>query len=147
MKAIDLAKYIVSKCYNEHKPVSNLKLQKMLYFLYGWYYAKFNKNLFEDNFVAWKLGPVVQEVYFEYSKYIANPICENYNIQLDLNKQEIGFIDESIESLKDKSARDLVNKSHETIPWKTTFDNGAGKGNIISKRKIQSYFSEVINKQ
>ncbi len=140
MKALDLAKYIVSKCYNERKPVSNLKLQKMLYFLYGWYYAEFHKSLFNDNFVAWKLGPVIQDVYFEYSKYIANPICESHDVQLDLNNQEIIFINEKIEELKFKSARDLVNESHDTIPWKNTFDSGAGKGNVIPARKIQQYF-------
>lgn len=145
MNALTLAKYIVSKCYDERKPVSNLKLQKMLYFLYGWYYAEFKKILFNDNFVAWKLGPIVQDVYFEYSKYIANPICENHNVKLDLNDEEMVFIDEKIEKLKLKSARDLVNESHVTEPWKNTFDSGAGKGDIIPSKTIQKYFSRVKN--
>lgn len=145
MDALNISKYIISKCYEERHPVSNLKLQKMLYFLYGCYYSKFKKALFNDSFVAWKLGPVVLDVYFEYSKYISNPICEKHNIELNLTNQEINYINKKIEELNSKTPRELVNESHNTSPWESTFDSGAGRGNIIPARKIQRYFSEVAN--
>ena len=38
--AVDIAKYIVSYCSGKHRPVSNLKLQKMLYYTWIDYYKK-----------------------------------------------------------------------------------------------------------
>lgn len=39
--------------------ISNLKLQKLLYYAQGCYLALRDKSLFCDNILAWKHGPVV----------------------------------------------------------------------------------------
>ena len=41
--ASDIAKYIVSYCFRKRKPVSNLKLQKMLYYMWIEYYKRLKK--------------------------------------------------------------------------------------------------------
>lgn len=57
--ALDLSTYIVSKCIKDHSPISNLQLQKILYYIQ----KEFLKNddiAFSDDIEAWQFGPVVQ---------------------------------------------------------------------------------------
>lgn len=143
MKALQVSEYVVSKCYEYNRPISNLKLQKILYFLYGYFYKKFGCTLFDDDFVAWKLGPVVLDVYFNYYNNIANPICESSDVKLDLKTNEISFVDEKIQELNELSTWDLVEKSHKTTPWKEVYKNGEGKGDIIKSYKICDFFEDM----
>lgn len=70
--ALDISKYIINKHIELGKPVSNLKLQKILYYIQGEILAKLNRQAFNEAIFAWKHGPVLLEVYYKYSNYIAN---------------------------------------------------------------------------
>ena len=54
--------------------ISNLKLQKLLYYAQGVYVGITGIRLFEDALVAWEHGPVVIDVYHEYARYGAGGI-------------------------------------------------------------------------
>ncbi|GGJ11611.1 Panacea domain-containing protein [Paenibacillus hunanensis] len=61
LSAYDVAKFILSVI-----PVSHLKLQKLLYYCYAEYMVKTGNKLFTDNIVAFKYGPVVEDVFYKY---------------------------------------------------------------------------------
>lgn len=63
--AIDIAKHIIAFCSDQEPsiPISNIKLQKLLYLVFGYYYLDTGKFLFNDTFQAWQYGPAVAEVY------------------------------------------------------------------------------------
>ena len=46
--------------------ITNLKLQKILYFAQCAYLALYDKPLFEDEVLAWEYGPVISSVYNKY---------------------------------------------------------------------------------
>ena len=73
-KALNIAKYVVEVAYQQCKPISNLKLQGVLYFLWNEYYKETGKYLFYENFYAWSIGPVVPEVYYFYCPWAGTPI-------------------------------------------------------------------------
>ena len=50
----DIAKYIISYSYEQNKPVSNLKLQKLLYFVQGESYKMTGEPMFEADMEAWQ---------------------------------------------------------------------------------------------
>ena len=60
--ALEVAKYVINKCTVENYPVSNLQLQKILYFLQKKYLIQQGRRLFKDAIEAWQFGPVVSEV-------------------------------------------------------------------------------------
>lgn len=62
-RALNIAKYIISYCSKQGRPVSNLQVQKILFFLQVKYYKVFGKWLFSDEIEAWSYGPVVRVVY------------------------------------------------------------------------------------
>ena len=59
MNAIDLSKNIIAYAAMNECQVTNLKLQKTLYYVQGYYLYRFGKPLFDDEIVNWAYGPVV----------------------------------------------------------------------------------------
>ncbi len=51
-KALDIAKYVVAKCYNDWKPITNLKLQKILFYIQRSYLIS-DSCAFSDDIQAW----------------------------------------------------------------------------------------------
>lgn len=49
--------------------MTNLRLQKLLYFAQGWHLARYGKPLFDDEIDAWTYGPVVPSVYNAYKQH------------------------------------------------------------------------------
>lgn len=105
MKALDLATYIINKSIDIKKPVSNLQLQKMIYFV-NLYYFRLTKTFLLDGepFEAWQHGPVVPEVYREYSTYGGLLIKDKgNNIKLDsmIDSKQSNITNETIASIND----------------------------------------------
>ncbi len=75
MTAHEIAKYFVSLVDEEAgDSISNLKVQKLLYYAQGGYLAFHDEPLFPEAIKAWAHGPVVPQVYHEYKQYGAGPI-------------------------------------------------------------------------
>ena len=118
--------------------ISNLKLQKLLYYAQGCFLAVTDKPLFSDDIVAWQHGPVVERVYHEYKSNGANGI----HFTDDFDGSE--FTDEENELLKEVydtfgqySAWKLRDMTHNETPWKTT-----AQRQVISQEKIKQYFKQ-----
>lgn len=139
-RAMDLADYIVSSCSKENEPVSNLQLQKMLYFLQTVYCrATRGELLFDEEFEAWPYGPVLPEVYFSYSKYGGRAIDMSRSCSLGLPSNVMTFINDGIKTLRRKSPWELVRTSHASgSPWDQVWQNGRGYRSVISNDLIKS---------
>ncbi len=135
ISALDLAKYILK---NSNKDLSNLELQKTLYFTELDYINKFNKHLIEDDFEAWKYGPVAREVYCEYRNYGANSIDrpEQEDLSSNLNKDELDVINDAITKCNSETYWNLVEKSHKKGgAWEKSFRED--KKEVIKKELIK----------
>ena len=130
--ARNLGHYVVDKCAADGRPVSNLQLQKILYFLQSVYCRVTGALLFNDEFEAWPYGPVVSDVYREFSKNGGNVIEERFSAEIEFDEWTKHFIDDGIEVLRDKSPWDLVQTSHaKGSPWDIVYnERGAHKGRI-----------------
>ena len=142
--ALDIANHVLIRCDSKGRKISNLQLQKVLYFVWCDYYKATHSHLFEDNFIAWKLGPVVLDAYRKYCVFgyldIFYPDNRFPQDTVDFNVASV--IDPFIDAYSSMSAFDLVNKSHESgSPWDTVFDNGRGHNDIIPFSLIESYLS------
>jgi len=127
VNALDVADYIVEKTRNTKFPVTHMKLQKMLYFAWIEYYKRFGKELFADEFYAWKYGPVVSDVYSKYCIFGARKISfvRGRDERMLPSKEVAGFLDDYIESCQNVSAGDLVLKSHRPKgAWQSVYNEG-----------------------
>lgn len=124
----------------EGDAISNLKIQKLVYYAQGFSLALYNKPLFEEDIVAWMHGPVVESLYHLYKQYGTGAIPEPE--KFDINK----YSKEEQELLKDVywvygqySAWKLRNLTHEDRPYKETEPN-----QIITKELLKEYFLTQI---
>ena len=61
---LDMAKWFINRVDRESgESITNLKLQKLLYFAQSYYLANYNKQFFNEEMQAWAHGPVVRECY------------------------------------------------------------------------------------
>ena len=65
MSAQQVADYFLASA-DEEELVTNMKLQKLLYYAQGFHLAVHGEPLFHDPIVAWSHGPVVPEVYHRF---------------------------------------------------------------------------------
>jgi uncharacterized phage-associated protein len=64
--ALTIAKWFIAWAEAEGEELSNLKLQKLLYYAQGHHLAERHQPLFTEQIQAWSHGPVVPQVYHEY---------------------------------------------------------------------------------
>lgn len=134
-RAIDIAQYIVSKCTLDHQPISNLQLQKILYFLQKKYLQEQGTPLFDEEIQAWQFGPVVPEVYYQYCGFGSMPITMRYDIQLPRADGEL--IDKVVEEERGKDPWELVEETHAPDKaWFQIYANGQGNHEVIPKSLI-----------
>lgn len=138
-KALDIANKIVSKTDLEHgDTISNLKLQKMMYYQQGFHLAYFGTPLFDEDIVAWQYGPVVPSVYKEYKSFESNSISTSKE-GISLSDDEEELFNNVYEEYNQFSAVALMKMTHEESPWKTTEINS-----VISRDKMMAFFKTQI---
>lgn len=144
-KALDIAKSIIL-CTDVEKgdTISNLKLQKLLYYLQGYWLVIFNKPLFEEDIEAWMYGPVVPSVYEYFKEYASRAIMPEDLTEtepLSFNEDESDLFFNVLEEYGQFSAVKLMEMTHGELPWKSV---KTGKGNVISHETLVKYFSTQV---
>ena len=66
---LGVCRHIVNYSNKKNYNISNLKLQKLLYFVQAYFLAKKNRPCFNEEIQAWAFGPVVPEAYQEFKQY------------------------------------------------------------------------------
>lgn len=136
LTALDVANYIVNLCIEEHKPVSNLQLQKILYYIQR-YYLYSNKPLFEDDFIALAFGPAILEVYNRYCGFGGSKITFNITLEDKLSENIKAEIDPIIRTKRILEPWEI---NHTLLrkgsPWEVTYNN-FGVYSVIPKELIK----------
>lgn len=143
MNAIDAARYLIQRNLDAGVPITNLKLQKILYYVQGYSFRQLNSEAFSDPVYRWPYGPVVPSVYFAYNINRANEICELDDLSIDSLKTLRAYdgiknlVDAIDDACKGKSAAELVNMTHHESPWMEAADSKE-----ISKSSIRAFFKK-----
>lgn len=117
--------------------ISNLKLQKLLYYAQGVYLAMYDEPLFNENIVAWQHGPVVVSIYEKYKRFKARSIEEADVSPVIVDSKAENILIWVYNEFGKYTAWALRNMTHEETPWKSTPQNG-----IISRDLIKNYFKK-----
>lgn len=143
-KASDIASALVALSDPEKGDIiSNLKLQKLLYYAQGFHLALYRSPLFNEEILAWQYGPVVPEVYHEYKDNGSYAIFPQDGFDLSfLDPDQIQLLIDIYEIFGQYSAIKLMNMTHDELPWKST-----SIGGVISKRKLANYFAKVVKSE
>lgn len=74
--AMDVANYLVQHFIDQHRPINNIMLLKILYYLQADSLRQSNVPLFKDTIKKWGYGPIIPNVYSYFKSYGAAPITQ-----------------------------------------------------------------------
>lgn len=157
-QAKDIAIYIVNYCNGHNIEITNLKLQKLLYFIQGGFYIIFDQPCFKEDIECWQYGPSVSSVYSEFRIYGSRLIPKVDELEVyDLNtgefvkkawefkfdhKKHKNLVDTILNGLSKYSAYQLVDITHNQKPWKEYYEPFSQ--NVIPKKRMRSYFRRSL---
>lgn len=110
-KAIDLANYIVDKCIKDNTPITNLQLQRILYFIQK-DFLKRGSPAFSDYIEAWGFGPVVPTVYFCFCGFGAMPILFIPRDTVPNLSTDKNIIDNIVENKRSLTPWEIAKETH-----------------------------------
>ena len=133
--AMEIARYVINKCTVEGCPISNLQLQKILYYIQR-SFLKFGMYAFTDDIEAWQFGPVVRDVYNNYCGFGAAKIRLRYEVDLKSDYQRI--INPIVEEKRLLNPWELVDDTHHPQKaWAEVYQDGLGNHQVIPKNLIR----------
>lgn len=138
----DVSKIAIQKSVG---PISNLKLQKLLYYTQGWSLALYDRLAFHEEIQAWVHGPVVPAAFYEYKHYRWNPI-DVPTEEVAISASEVSHIAEVLSVYGKFTATQLEQISHEERPWKDAragLECDAISRVVITPESMKAFFSEL----
>ena len=136
------ADYIIYSFQEHGELLTNLKLQKLLYYTQGWYLGLHNKVFFDDQIEAWIHGPVVPYIDRRFKKYKYGPIEERPDIP-NLAKEKCEHLDDVIKVYASYSAFELEDLTQQSIPWQKArgcIPMDEPSNNVISQEDMKNFF-------
>ncbi|HEM2541014.1 TPA: DUF4065 domain-containing protein [Streptococcus suis] len=136
---LSMANLIVDIAIKNDKPISNLHLQKTLYFVQAFFLVKTGKPIIDGTFSRWPYGPIIKEVYYAFNKYGASEITEPVTIQdFPFEEIEIEEISTNVFSKYEDEVKQFVIKLINRTPWDLV--------EITHKQSIWANFEKEILK-
>lgn len=131
------ANHIIAVAGIEELPITNLQLQKIMYFTLRNSQTVMSEieiqEIYDEPFLVWRYGPVVESQYERFYSYGSSPILENFDLvpaYNSLNGLIIRFLNADVFR--------MVNASHTHSFWK------GNESNIIFGRSYVKYPLEEV---
>jgi len=148
-KAQDVALFFIdlAQRQNEHERgdlMTNLRLQKLLYFAQGCNLQQTGKPLFDEQLEAWKHGPVVPSIYRKYKCCGKNPIeCtdDDYDPKV-VSSDEFELLIDVYREYGQYAAWMLRDMTHKPgSPWDQSYKYG--NSTPITLKQMTEYFTNI----
>mgnify|MGYP001636790098 CR=1 FL=1 len=136
----DIATYIIRYCNDKNYAVSNLKLQKILYFIQAEFLVRKNRPCFKEKVEAWPFGPVVPEVYHSYKGYGGGTVLTQKKPSTAISETDQEIIIMMIKECQRYSNVELEEMTKRQTPWKQAYK--AGENQVISNESIKEFFKD-----
>lgn len=141
-----IAAYFLHRASLEGRGISNLKIQKLLYYAQGLYLGLTDTKLFSDKIEAWDFGPVAVDAYHCYKS------CGSENIPIParfepevFNEIQTEVLDVVYKTFGHLSPYQLVIITHNEPPWKAhEISENRADGKEITKNELCSYFKKFV---
>jgi uncharacterized phage-associated protein len=152
----EIANFVLDFAEERGVSVTNIDINKIVYFLHGWYLAKTDRPLVSAKIEAWDYGPVFRELYHEFKWHVNGAITSRAQRRSpisaklercvpDIHGDDVEFIAPLIERYIRMSTFKLVELSHAGGgPWDQVYNHEgeSNPGMRISDDLIRAYFKE-----
>ncbi len=124
--------------------MTNLRLQKLLYYAQAWHLAFTAHPLFQEDFEAWTHGPVVRSLYDKFKECEWRSLPVPTDQMPDVLAESRQILDEVWEQYGQFSASYLEELTHQEAPWieaRGDREPGDRCSAIISKDSMRDYYA------
>ncbi len=148
LKALDVGRYFIYLANQEKEPITNKKLQKLVYYSQAWSLVLNGNKLFKEPIEAWVHGPAVRSLYVEYKKFGFNSINEEIDeasIKITTKGREL--LDEIWKVYGKLDAGYLEMLTHSEQPWqeaRSGLQGSENSDNEISTKVMKSFYSTKL---
>lgn len=125
--------------------ITQLKLQKLVYYAQAWALVLKGKELFNEDFEAWTHGPVVRSVFDQHKgngwqalECPEKPIC-------DFSKDESELLNLVMDTYGQYTAKHLENLTHEEEPWliaRGSTPLEMRSSNVVTKESMKNFYQK-----
>lgn len=155
-----IANFVLDYCAANDRKVTNLALQKIVYFCHVWSLVELKKPLLKHQFEAWQHGPVLQYLYHQFKEYDRSPITgravaldrftgKKIKVEYRFDQTTTDLLTRVVDFYSRLSAGYLVELSHaEGGPWDQTWNHGGkvNPGMKIDNEKIVDFYSRAVSR-
>lgn len=161
-KAVEVANEFLKLAHAEGRDLTNMQLQKLVYFAHGWHLAVTGEPLTDDDPRAWDYGPVYRDLWEHLKRYgrqvisrlisedDINPFARLFNkppadpYQANLDGQALELIKTVWRKYGGYSAFKLSDLTHMAgTPWDQTYFGEGGKNASIDPKLIEKHYIEL----
>jgi uncharacterized phage-associated protein len=140
-----VADFLLHECRERGDALTNLKLQKLLYYADGWHIALHGQPLFDEAFQAWVHGPVLPSQYRRFRDNQWRPILSPIE-RPDLPGPVAAHLVEIVDVFGSETAVALELMTHRESPWiaaRGGLPAEAPSTNEICKHATGDYFRSL----
>ena len=143
-RANQIARYFLAKTDEEvGELISNLKLQKLCYYVQGMGFVVRGEPMFHETIEAWLHGPVVPALYREFRDFGPNAIPPVTDLDVaEYTAADRMILDDVFDYYGQYSAWRLREMTHVEAPWKNAYD--AGPNTIITLDALRDHFLNEV---
>ncbi len=152
-----VANFILDHCDTQRRPISNLSMQKIIFFCHVWSLILLKQPLVKQSFEAWEFGPVLQYLYREFRGFDRYPIRSRATklnpftgakevVSYNFPPNTAEFLRDITDFYSQLAAGDLVELSHiEGGPWHRVWfhDGKVNPGMKIDNEEIATFYAKA----
>lgn len=133
--------------------ITNMALNKLVYFSHGWHLAIYDRPLVDSRFEAWQFGPVHPQLYKQFKVFGDQPILTRAErvdfitggyvaVEYDFDANTMLHIEKIVDFYGGMSAAKLSSISHERgAPWDIVWNSsGSSPGMSLSDEVTREYY-------
>ncbi|MEL6642771.1 MAG: type II toxin-antitoxin system antitoxin SocA domain-containing protein [Pseudomonadota bacterium] len=128
--------------------VTQLKLQKLVYYAEAWFLANFDRALIAEDFEAWAHGPALRSLYAKYRDYGWEALPPESGRRPPESIAD--FLKAVYEEYGQYSAKKLERMTHQEAPWLDAREGllpEAASQRVIPKLSIRNFYAARIGKE
>jgi len=137
-------------------PITNMAINKIIYFAHAWFLIRLTRPLVIQSFEAWQHGPLIQDVYHSFKKFGDKPILgratrlDRHTAQYTmcesrLDGDELTLLSHAVKRYAPISAAELRRMTHVVGgPWHKVwnYEGASNPGMVIPDEAIGEFYRE-----
>lgn len=141
-----IAEWFLIRAASEGECLTQMKLQKLVYFAHGWHLGIYAEPLIADHIEAWRWGPVIKALYSRYADYGSRGLPSPHEIHGDIDGRTDALLNKIWSEYKKHSARELSAMTHNpNTPWSNTYED-VRPMRIIPNDLIEQHYKRLVAK-